>query len=56
MNTSKKFYVHYTVMNNGAPQKLVAGPYSDDEAIDHRRDIASYVYVSNCFISEEATP
>ena len=56
MTPSKKFYVHYTVENRGAPQKLVTGPYSADEAIDHRRDIASYVYVSNCFISEKATP
>jgi hypothetical protein len=50
----KKFYVHYTVENNGAPQVLVAGPYNEDEVIEHRRDIAGYAYVSNCFVSEEA--
>ena len=47
------FYVHYTVRNNGAPTTLVAGPYSDLDAIDRRRDMASLAYVSNCFVSQK---
>jgi hypothetical protein len=54
-NKPKKFFVHYTV-RNPAPAKLVAGPYDEDKVIEHRRDIASYAYVENCFVSEDATP
>jgi len=50
------FYVHYTVRNNGAPVALVAGPYSDRDVIDHRRDMASLAYVSNCFVSQKPKP
>ena len=55
------WYVHYTVRNavdiirNGVHddgQKLVAGPYTADEVIDKRRELAGAAYVTDCFISE----
>ena len=56
MSEDKKFYVHYTVVNKGGPAHLVAGPYTEDEVVDQRRDIASYAYVENCFVSEDPNP
>ncbi len=47
-------YVHYTVKLPPAltPQFCTAGPYSLDEVIDQRRDIAGYAHVHNVFIGE----
>lgn len=48
------FYVHYTVtMPPKEPQYLVAGPYSESEVLDQRRDIASYAGVSDVYVSEK---
>lgn len=47
------YFVHYTVTN--PPEKvqhLVAGPYSESEVLDQRRDIATYSGVTNVYISE----
>jgi hypothetical protein len=43
------FYIRYTV-TNPALTTLVAGPYTADEVLDQRRDIASYAYVTDCHV------
>jgi hypothetical protein len=35
----------------GEPQHLVAGPYSESEVLDQRRDIASYANVVDAYVS-----
>lgn len=35
-----KWFVHYTVHEWGKPQKCVEGPYTEDEVIERRREIA----------------
>jgi hypothetical protein len=47
------WYVHYTVMIPDR-QQLVAGPYTADEVIDRRREIAALDYVTNCYVSDQA--
>lgn len=47
------YHVHYTVTNPpGNVQFLVAGPYSESEVLDQRRDIASYAGVTDAYVSE----
>lgn len=48
------FFVHYTVDLPGQtePKNCVAGPYSDAEVLDQRRDIAGYEGVKNAYVSE----
>lgn len=42
------WYVCYTVLG----QNVAAGPYTRDDVMGHRLDIASYEGVSNVFITE----
>lgn len=52
------YFVHYTVTNPpekvGPPhwQHCVAGPYSESEVLDERRDIATYTGVTDAYVSE----
>ena len=50
------WYVHYTVTlpPQNRPQHCVAGPYSLNEVIVQKRDIAGYVYVDEVYVSEES--
>lgn len=48
-----KWYVHYTVENpKGVKQHLKAGPYSEAEVLDQRRDIATYSGVIDAYVHE----
>lgn len=53
-----KFFVHYTVKlpPKFEPQKLVAGPYTEDEVLVQRRDISGYAYVHDVFVSTDPQP
>lgn len=62
-----KYFIHYTVNAHGTTltakrdalrvggQHCVAGPYSEAEVLDQRRDIATYMGVSNVYISDKNT-
>lgn len=54
MSDGRTNYVHYTVALPGQtePKHCVAGPYSDGEVIDQRRDIAGYEGIKNVYISD----
>lgn len=54
MSNGKTMYVHYTVDLPGQtePKHCVAGPYSEAEVIDQRRDIAGYAGIKNAYISD----
>lgn len=53
-----KWYVHYTVNppNVAKKTRCAAGPYSEDEIFDHKRDIATYAGVTDVCLSEFADP
>lgn len=45
------YYVHYSVNL----KEFQAGPYPDEAIADeHRRDIAGYEGISNCYVSHRA--
>lgn len=47
------YFVHYTVTNPPyASGDHVAGPYSESEVLDERRDIATYTGVTDAYVSE----
>lgn len=51
-----KYYVHYTVKlpPRFEPQYCTAGPYSSDEWLPQKQDIAGYAHVSQVFLSDQA--
>ena len=47
------YYVNYSI----GIRAYQAGPYhSPEEAEEHRRDIAGYVGIKECFVSERRNP
>lgn len=54
------FWVHYTVNPPHAPGsdpvRLSSGPYTADEALVHKKDIETYVSVTDVCLSDRASP
>lgn len=54
-----QYYVHYKVQMDPAGKDIramTAGPYSEDEVLKQRLDIAGYAGVTDAYVSADAKP
>lgn len=59
---TETYFVHYTVRTQrptpnkpeGVHQNFSAGPYTEDEVLAQRRDIATFAEVTNVYVNSSA--